>query len=176
MDSPLIQNTFNANKELAEFLGVVTDDLHDAFEDGCCCMVQSEAHTGLQTLSMSAVDLIQRSVSTHFPKPPTPLDQNLPKHLGQVKDTVLHQLVKLGPVLATKGLMGCLIDCYHHQTFDHLDHLLQGATSFRSTLVLMVWVQQVYLRYLSTTCSLTCAAASFHFTDEKFDATNSSLE
>ncbi|KAG7219890.1 hypothetical protein INR49_018768 [Caranx melampygus] len=145
VDNPLTQNSFNTHKELAELLGVVTSDLPNTFEDGCFCMVQSESHSGLQTPSTGAFDLIQRSVSTHFPKLPAPLDQNLPKHLVQVRDMVLHQLVKLGPVLTPKGLMGCLIDCYHRQTFDHLDHLLQGTTSFKSTFALMFWVQHVYL-------------------------------
>ncbi|XP_029316857.1 exocyst complex component 3 [Cottoperca gobio] len=41
--------------------------------------------------------------------------------------------------------MGCLIECYHRQTVDHLDGLLQNVRSSRSSFVLMNWILNTYL-------------------------------
>ncbi|XP_022606738.1 exocyst complex component 3-like protein 4 [Seriola dumerili] len=125
-------------QELAEFLSV---DLPDTFEDGCWCKVQPGQHN----LNLNIIRLIQKSVLKHFPKPPSHLDENLPQHLLHVQGTVLHELMRLGPQLKRMGWMGYLIDCYHHQTFEHLHILLQNATTAKNTFVLMNWVQRVYL-------------------------------
>ncbi|XP_056248754.1 exocyst complex component 3-like protein 4 isoform X2 [Seriola aureovittata] len=143
-DNAVAQHTSNTHKEreftlqeLAEFLGV---DLPNTFEDGCWCTVQPGQHN----LNLNVIGLIQKSVVKHLPKPPSHLDENLHQHLLHVQDAVLHELVRLGPQLERMGLMGCLIDCYHHQTFEHLHILLQNATTAKNTFVLMNWVQCVY--------------------------------
>ncbi|GLD74410.1 exocyst complex component 3-like protein 4 isoform X1 [Lates japonicus] len=118
-DTPLAQNTLNTSKEVAKVLNVASNTCDD---EHC---------------------LIQKWVSKHFPKPPTP-DQNLNQHLVHVQEAVLHELLRLGPLLKLKGLMGFLIDCYHRQTFDHLHSLLQNATSTQNSFVLMNWVLHIY--------------------------------
>ncbi|XP_051241204.1 exocyst complex component 3-like [Dicentrarchus labrax] len=146
-NNPSTQNTFNTHEEqrlqsevqllpeitrheLAELLGVATDDS----EDGSC-------FSGQQNLEQ----LMQRSVSQNFPKPPADLNQNLQQHLVNVLEAVRNDLVKLGPLLQTMGHMEYLIDCYHLQAFDHLSDLLQSVHSFQNTLVLMKWVLHTYL-------------------------------
>ncbi|XP_019133383.2 exocyst complex component 3 [Larimichthys crocea] len=138
-DNPMTQNNFNTHveqrlptveeikyEELAELLQVSPD----VSEDGSC--------------SMSSVHLIQRSVSQHFPEPPTDLDQNLQQHLFKVQEAVCNELVRLGPLFETMGLMDCLFDCYHRHTFHHLNDLLQKVHSSQNCLVLMKWVLQTY--------------------------------
>lgn len=115
-------------EELAELLQVSPD----VSEDGSC--------------SMSSVHLIQRSVSQHFPEPPADLDQNLQQHLFKVQEAVCNELVRLGPLFETMGLMDCLFDCYHRHTFHHLNDLLQKVHSSQNCLVLMKWVLQTYPR------------------------------
>ncbi|XP_071353733.1 exocyst complex component 3 isoform X2 [Trachinotus anak] len=156
-NSSLAQNTLNTHRErrlqskdeitlqeLAELLDVAPDDIANTFEDGCWCAIQPEPKSGQPNLKPNFVSLIKRSASKHFPEPPTALDQNLHQHLQRVQDTVLHELVRLGPLLEPRGLMGCLIDCYHHQTCDHLKDLLQNTTSANSTFMLINWVQHIY--------------------------------
>ncbi|XP_029350053.1 exocyst complex component 3 [Echeneis naucrates] len=128
--------------ELAELLGGVPVPITDAFEDRC--WVTIEPKSGQKVLDQNKVFLIWTSVSRNFPKPP-PLDQELCQHLKQVKDVILHELVRLGQLLEPLGLAGCLINCYHRQTFDHLSVLLKDATSAKKTFELMYWAQHVYL-------------------------------
>ncbi|XP_070834697.1 exocyst complex component 3 [Chaetodon trifascialis] len=154
-DSASIQNTFNTHKyqllrsseeimpqELAELLGVSCPD--SAFEDGSSCSIRPETISGQQNVKLSVVHIMQRSVSQHFPKPPADLDRNLQQHLLNVQETVRHELVKLAPLLDRMGLMGCLINCYHRQTFDHLNDLLQNTCSSKNCLLLMKWVVHTY--------------------------------
>ncbi|XP_040916022.1 exocyst complex component 3-like protein [Toxotes jaculatrix] len=132
------------SQELAQLLEVVPDAISITSEDGYMCTVQPEPSSGQHNLTLSVVSLIQRSVSEHFPKPPTHPDQNLRQHLLHVQEAVVSELVRLGPLLDPKGLMGCLIDCYHRQTFDHLHSLLQNVTSTHSSFVLMNWATHTY--------------------------------
>ncbi|TMS21623.1 Exocyst complex component 3 [Larimichthys crocea] len=139
-DNPMTQNNFNTHVE--QRLPTVEDEIKyeelvellqvspDVSEDGSC--------------SMSSVHLIQRSVSQHFPEPPTDLDQNLQQHLFKVQEAVCNELVRLGPLFETMGLMDCLFDCYHRHTFHHLNDLLQKVHSSQNCLVLMKWVLQTY--------------------------------
>lgn len=158
-DGPSAQDTFNTNEQqlfqiseevtlqkLAELLGVACPDI--TFEDGSCISIRPETISGQQDVKQSVVRIIQRSVSQRFPKQPADLDQNLQRHLLNVQETVRDELVKLAPLLDSMGLMGCLIDCYHRQTIDHLSDLLQNTRSSRNSLVLMKWVLHTYLRYL----------------------------
>ncbi|XP_031136310.1 tumor necrosis factor alpha-induced protein 2 isoform X3 [Sander lucioperca] len=128
-DSVVAQNNSNRNEErhlqsekqlngqpLAELLGVAPD-----------------------------ADSIQRYVSLHFPKPPVDVDQNLPQHLLNVQETVHKELVKLGPLLKPMGLMECLIESYHRQTFEHLDDLLNKINSSKNCFALMMWLRDTYL-------------------------------
>lgn len=141
-DAPSPQNTFNTHEEqrlrrmpeeLAVFLNVAPDATCATCEDG----------------SLDVERLIQRSVCKHFPKPPAHLDKNLRKHLLDVQEAVLHELLRLGPLLEPEGLMGCLLEHYHCQTFDHLHCLLQNVTSTKNSFVLMHWVLHTYQRYLN---------------------------
>ncbi|XP_070777017.1 exocyst complex component 3 [Enoplosus armatus] len=142
-NNPSAQNRYNTHKEqteeeitqeLAELLGLLPDA--NTSEDGSCCSMRPE---------FKSQNLIQRSVAQHFPKPPADLDQNLQEHLSNVQETVHKELVKLDPLLTARGLMGDLIDCYHRQTFDHLDDLLQNISSSQNSFVLMNWVLHTYL-------------------------------
>ncbi|XP_076605527.1 uncharacterized protein LOC143332133 [Chaetodon auriga] len=155
-DSASAQNTLNTDKHqllqsleeitlplLAELLGVACPD--NVFEDGSSCSIRPETISGQQNVKLSVIRIMQRSVSQHFPKPPADLDQNLQQHLISVQETVRHELVKLAPQLGRLGLMGCLINCYHRQTFDHLNDLLQNTHSSKNSLVLMKWVIHTYL-------------------------------
>ncbi|XP_041810157.1 exocyst complex component 3 [Chelmon rostratus] len=155
-DGPSAQDTFNTNEQqlfqiseevtlqkLAELLGVACPDI--TFEDGSCISIRPETISGQQDVKQSVVRIIQRSVSQRFPKQPADLDQNLQRHLLNVQETVRDELVKLAPLLDSMGLMGCLIDCYHRQTIDHLSDLLQNTRSSRNSLVLMKWVLHTYL-------------------------------
>ncbi|XP_035466481.1 exocyst complex component 3-like protein 4 [Scophthalmus maximus] len=136
-DAPSPQNTFNTHEEqrlrrmpeeLAVFLNVAPDATCATCEDG----------------SLDVERLIQRSACKHFPKPPAHLDKNLRKHLLDVQEAVLHELLRLGPLLEPEGLMGCLLEHYHCQTFDHLHCLLQNVTSTKNSFVLMHWVLHTY--------------------------------
>ncbi|XP_074517823.1 uncharacterized protein LOC141784040 [Sebastes fasciatus] len=116
-------------QELAELLDVA--DANNTSEDG------SEPNTEQQHI----VRIMQRSVCEHFPKLPADVDQNLRQHLLEVQETVHNRLVRLGPLLQSMGL----IECYHRQTFDHLDVLLQNVSSPQNSLLLMKWVLHTYL-------------------------------
>ncbi|KAI3368088.1 hypothetical protein L3Q82_026244 [Scortum barcoo] len=85
-------------------------------------------------------DLIQNYVFKHFPKPPADPNKNLQRHLSDLQVTVHKELVRLRPLLEPMGLMGCLIDCYQRQIYDHLNDLLQNIHSPQSSFVLMKWV------------------------------------
>nr|XP_046269279.1 exocyst complex component 3 [Scatophagus argus] len=129
------QSTVNiVLEELAEFLGVDPDA--STSEDGPCCSGQENSN---------AVCLIQSSVSNNFPELPADLDQNLQQHLSNMQERMCNTLVKMGPLLERFGLMGCLLDCYHRQTFDHLSDLLMNIQFSKNYLVVMKWVLQSYL-------------------------------
>ncbi|XP_078031448.1 uncharacterized protein LOC117250599 isoform X1 [Epinephelus lanceolatus] len=151
-DNPVAQNALNTQEEkrleseeqfslqeLAELLGVDLDA--STTENGSCCSVRPESNSRQYRI----VRLIQQSVNKHFPKPPADADKNLHQHLIDVKETVRKELVKLGPLLESVGLLGCLIECYHRQTFRHLDALLQNISSPQSSLALIKWASQTYL-------------------------------
>ncbi|XP_044022205.1 uncharacterized protein si:dkey-196h17.9 [Siniperca chuatsi] len=155
-DNPSAQNTFDNQEdqclqseqeitlqELAELLGVAPDA--NTSDHECCCSMRPEPNSTPQNLTPSVLCLMKRSVSQHFPKPPADLNQNLQQHLSDVQETVCNELVRLGPLLKSVGLMGCLIDCYHRQTFDHLNYLLQNISSFQNSFVLVKWVLHGYL-------------------------------
>ncbi|XP_049918732.1 uncharacterized protein si:dkey-196h17.9 [Epinephelus moara] len=151
-DNPVAQNALNTQeeqcleseeqfslKELAELLGVDLDA--STTENGSCCSMRPESNSRQYCI----VRLIQQSVNKHFPEPPADVDKNLHQHLIDVKETVRKELVKLGPLLESVGLLGRLIGCYHRQTFRHLDALLQNISSPQSSLVLIKWASQTYL-------------------------------
>ncbi|XP_034419477.1 exocyst complex component 3 [Cyclopterus lumpus] len=92
----------------------------------------------------SVVCFVQRYVSEHLPKTPPDLDQNLPQHLSDLQEAVSFELVKLGPLLPLLQPQKP-IECFHRQTFQHLDDLLQKVSSSRNTFVLMEWVLRTYL-------------------------------
>ncbi|XP_073339796.1 exocyst complex component 3-like protein 4 [Pagrus major] len=147
-DNPLDQNTCTTQveqevplQELPELLGV-TSDVNPS-EDGSCCSLRPRTDSAQQ--KQKAVRLIQESVSQHFPKPPSDLDQNLQQHLFNVQETVHNELMRLSPLLEKMGLSGCLIDCYHRQTLDHIDHLLKNVQSCKNSFVLVNWVTHTYL-------------------------------
>lgn len=157
----LDHNTFNTYKELnlehhldgmlqelAELLRVLPGAASGSSVDGCCPKPpesDSEQH------KKPCVDhLIQISVSMHLPKPPADLDQDLQEHLCVLQKAVCNELLRLGPALEAKGLMGQLINCYHCQIFNHLDILLLKVKSFKSCFALMIWGLKTYLRYLFT--------------------------
>lgn len=175
-DSPLVLNSFSTNEEqhsqiegqiplqeLAELLGVKSGA--SASEDRSCW---SETDSGQQ--NPSVVYLINKSVSQCFPKPSADLNQNLQQHLLNVQASVCKELVRLGPLLKSMGLMGCLIGSYHQQTFHHLSVLLQNCSS-QNILLLMKWVLHTYLRYLSVSspafspalCFSACLIVIEHF-------------
>ena len=116
-------------------------------EDGSCCAVP---HSGLENQEI-VVQLIERSVNQHFPKPPEELERNLQQHLLEVETVLQTQLERLAPQITCKELMGCLLECYHRQTFDHLHGLLQNISTSKNSFMLLNWVLYTYLRYLSTT-------------------------
>ncbi|KAK2826757.1 hypothetical protein Q5P01_020971 [Channa striata] len=89
--------------------------------------------------------LVQKSVRRHLPKPPADLDQNLQQHLLDLQNTVLSELVRLSPRLEPEGLMGCVIECYHRQTWEHLHFLLQNVSSCKSYFALLFWGLKTYL-------------------------------
>ncbi|XP_078031450.1 exocyst complex component 3-like [Epinephelus lanceolatus] len=126
-------------QELAELLGVNLDASNT--ENGSCCSMRPESNSRQYHIFR----LIQQSVNQHFPELPADVDKNLYQHLIDVKETVRKELVKLGPRLESMGLSGRLIGCYHHQTFRHLDALLQNISSPQSSLALIKWVSQTYL-------------------------------
>lgn len=148
LDSPLDQNSFGIQEQdlkLKEevWLQELAELLHVVFtEDGIYTLMGPDPKSVV-------VGLIQKSVSQHFPKPPADLDQNLQQHLMNVQNTVLSELTRLSPYLEPRGLMGCLIDSYHHQTWDHLQRLLQDTSSSQNSFVLIKWGLKTYLRYLS---------------------------
>ncbi|TDG99266.1 hypothetical protein EPR50_G00209120 [Perca flavescens] len=111
--------------------------------------LQSEEQIRQQLTELLGVapdaDSIRRYVSQRFPKPPVDVDQKLPQHLLNVQETVHKELVKLGPLLKPMGLMGCLIESYHRQTFEHLDDLLDKISSSKNCFALMMWLRDTYL-------------------------------
>lgn len=133
---------------LAQLLGVA----NTCKDGGPCCSVLPGTNSVVQ--NPTAVHLIQTFVSQHFPKPPADVNQNLQQHLLNVQNSVLKELKRLGPRLESNGLAGCLIECYHQQTFNHLSGLLQNTSSSQNSLVLMKWVLHTYLRYLSVNQSV----------------------
>ncbi|XP_026194910.1 exocyst complex component 3-like [Anabas testudineus] len=144
LDSPLDQNSFGIQEQdlkLKEevWLQELAELLHVVFtEDGIYTLMGPDPKSVV-------VGLIQKSVSQHFPKPPADLDQNLQQHLMNVQNTVLSELTRLSPYLEPRGLMGCLIDSYHHQTWDHLQRLLQDTSSSQNSFVLIKWGLKTYL-------------------------------
>ncbi|KAF1374409.1 hypothetical protein PFLUV_G00228800 [Perca fluviatilis] len=151
---PLIENNNNNNDENQQ--------------DGTCCdsvvaqnnsnrnqeqHLQSEEQiNGQQLAELLGVapdadrkHLILSSMSQRFPKPPVDVDQNLPQHLLNVQETMHKDLVKLGPLFKPMGLMGCLIESYHRQTFEHLDDLLNKISSSKNCFTLMMWLRDTYL-------------------------------
>ncbi|XP_069016555.1 exocyst complex component 3 [Embiotoca jacksoni] len=150
-DNPLAQNNINIEQEqrsqreknitfqeIAELLGVSSETTSDPPEVGSCCSEQ-------QTVNQCTVHLMQSSASQKLPKPPAGPNQSLQQHLANVHDTVINELLRLGPLLESKELMGCLIECYHRQTFHHLQLLLQDIRSSRDSFMLMNWVLHTYL-------------------------------
>ncbi|XP_036981203.1 uncharacterized protein LOC119034356 isoform X2 [Acanthopagrus latus] len=121
-------------QDLAELLGVTPD------------VNPSEGpETDSAQQKLRDVRLIQASVSQHLPKPPSDLDQNLQQHLVNVQDTVRSELMRLSPRLEKMGLTGSLIDCYHHQTLDHICDLFKKVQSSQKMFELMNWVLHPYL-------------------------------
>ena len=130
-------------QDLAELLGVTPD------------VNPSEGpETDSAQQKLRDVRLIQASVSQHLPKPPSDLDQNLQQHLVNVQDTVRSELMRLSPRLEKMGLTGSLIDCYHHQTLDHICDLFKKVQSSQKMFELMNWVLHPYLRYVRHLCIL----------------------
>ncbi|XP_054470397.1 exocyst complex component 3-like [Anoplopoma fimbria] len=119
-------------QELVELLGMAPESLTS--EDGSLGSTRPAEQ-------QIVVRLIQTFVNQHFPKPPATVDQNLYQYLFNVQTTVKKELVRLGPRLQSEGL----IECYHRQTFDHLDDLLQIISSPENSFVLMQWVLHTYL-------------------------------
>ncbi|XP_053192212.1 exocyst complex component 3-like [Scomber japonicus] len=154
-DSPSAQTTLNTHEEqqsveeitlqeLAELLQVTPGDISvrpNTSEDGSCCAVP---HSGQENQQI-VVQLIQRSVNKHFPKPPEELERNLQQHLLEVETVLQTQLERLAPQITCKELMGCLLECYHRQTFDHLHGLLQNISTSKNSFMLLNWVQHTYL-------------------------------
>ncbi|CAK6980986.1 exocyst complex component 3-like [Scomber scombrus] len=135
-------------QELAELLQVTPDDISvspGTSEDGSCCAVP---HSG-QENQQSVVRLVKRSVNQHFPKPPAELEKNLQQHLLEVETVVQTQLERLASRITCKELMGCLLDCYHRQTIDHLHGLLQNISTSKNSFMLLNWVQHTYLIIIS---------------------------
>ena len=145
--SPSLQNTFSTNEEqltrslehitppqLADILGVTPETIDSV--DGAEPISEQQRF----------FQLIQRSVSEKFPKSPSDLNGDLLQHLENVQESVGTELGRLQPLLDHMGLMGCLIDCYLHQMFDHLHYLLQDVRSAKNCVVLMKWVVQSCLR------------------------------
>lgn len=126
-------------QELAELLGVSLDV--DTSEDGSCCPTRP-------VTNHIAVSLVRRSVHQHFPEPPEDLERNLKQHMLNIQETVITELLRLAPLLNRMGLLGCLIGCYHRQTFAHLDALFERNCSSQGSFVLMKWVLHTYFRYL----------------------------
>ncbi|XP_042357242.1 exocyst complex component 3-like [Plectropomus leopardus] len=151
-NNPVAQDAFNIQEEqslrsegpislpdLAELL-CVAPDVNTA-SDRSCCSMGPEPNSRQQSI----VGLIQRSVHQHIPEPPADVDTELQQHLLNVQESVCKELVKLGPLLESRGLMGLLIDCYHRETFRHLNGLLQNISSSQNSFVLMKWVLHTYL-------------------------------
>ncbi|KAK2826756.1 hypothetical protein Q5P01_020970 [Channa striata] len=147
-DNPLDQNGLDIHIEqglqpeeeaslqkLAELLKVSPGVTSNTCQDGCCPSMRPGDH----------VHLMQTFVSQQFPEPPTDLDQDLGEHLKKVQGTVLCEIRTLGPRLEPLGLVGCLIDCFHRHTFDHLQNLLQNTNSSKNSFVLMKWSLKKYL-------------------------------
>ncbi|XP_030247651.1 uncharacterized protein LOC115566042 [Sparus aurata] len=145
--NPSDQNTSTTQRveefplqDLPELLGVTAGV--NPSEDGCCS-AESESDSAQQ--KQRDVRLIQASVSQHFPKPPLDLDQNLQQHLFNVQETVRNELMRLSPELEKMGLIGCLIDCYHRHTLDHISDLFKNVQSCKKSFELMKWILHPYL-------------------------------
>nr|XP_029138735.1 uncharacterized protein LOC114922134 [Labrus bergylta] len=144
----LSQNTFNTNEDqlsqnlakisLQKLAEVLRVDANTCV-DGNCNSLQPEPNSRRQKL------IIQSSVSQHFPKPPEDLKNKLLQHLENVKETASNEIVRLHPLLECMELTGCLIECYHCQTFSHLHYLLQNISSIQSSFVLLNWGLQAYM-------------------------------
>ncbi|CAK6980989.1 exocyst complex component 3-like [Scomber scombrus] len=154
-DKASVQTTLNTHEEqqsakeitlqeLAELLQVTLDDISvspGTSEDGSCCAVP---HSGQENQQI-VVRLIERSVNQHFPKPPEELEGNLQQHLLELETVVQTQLERLASRITCKGLMGCLLECYHRQTIDHLHGLLQNIRTSKNSFMLLNWVRHTYL-------------------------------
>lgn len=125
-----------ALQELAEYLGV---SLAGTTESDSGCSVQPQANP-----DQRAEIIIQRSVEELFPKAPADLQKNLQRHMLNIQETVVKELLRVAPLLNGMGLMGHLIGCYHRKTFGHLDTLLQGSRSTQNSFVLLNWVLRTY--------------------------------
>ncbi|XP_053192213.1 uncharacterized protein LOC128375822 [Scomber japonicus] len=158
-DNPSVQTTLNTHEEqqsvkettlqeLAELLQVTPGDISvrpNTSEDGSCCAVP---HSGQENQQI-VVRLVKRSVNKHFPKPPEELEPNLQQHLLEVERVVQTQLEGLASRITCKELMGCLLECYHRQTIDHLHGLLQNISTSKNSFMLLKWVQHTYLIIIS---------------------------
>lgn len=111
---------------------------------GLLC-VAPDALTSEAGPPQSVVGLIEVFLEQHFPKIPADVEQTLSRHLLEVQETLLRELVRLAPRLHSEGLL----ECCHQQTFKHLDHLLRMIRIPRELLFLINWVLHTYLRYLS---------------------------
>ncbi|XP_062296797.1 exocyst complex component 3-like [Scomber scombrus] len=131
-------------QELAELLQVTPDGISvrpGTSEDGSCCSVP---HSG-QENQQNVVRLVKRSVNQHFPKPPEELERNLQQHLLEVETVLQNELARLASQITCKELMGCLLECYHRQTFNHLLGLLKNISTSKNSFMLLNWVQHTYL-------------------------------
>ncbi|XP_008276498.1 uncharacterized protein LOC103354757 [Stegastes partitus] len=139
-ERPLRQEKDGSLQELFELLGEDSDTNTNTSGDGACC-------SGQHNLQQRVVHIIRRHLSQRFPKPPADLDQNLWVHLRTVKEVVFDQFPMLSPLLESRGMMGCVVDCYHRHTFDHLHGLIQNVSSSNNSFVLMDWFVHTYLSH-----------------------------
>ncbi|XP_040055954.2 uncharacterized protein LOC120833148 [Gasterosteus aculeatus] len=107
---------------------------------GLLC-VAPDALTSEAGRPQSVVGLIEVFLEQHFPKIPADVEQTLSRHLLEVQETLLRELVRLAPRLHSEGLL----ECCHQQTFKHLDHLLRMIRIPRELLFLINWVLHTYL-------------------------------
>ncbi|XP_055087313.1 exocyst complex component 3 isoform X2 [Periophthalmus magnuspinnatus] len=75
---------------------------------------------------------------------PSELETKLQCHLQALQNVVLHELLRLGPVLEHWGLIRNLTQKYHHALVSHMNELLSEVCSRKACLQLLCWALTQY--------------------------------
>lgn len=147
-ENPSVQNNLNIQQEqrspieghnkLQELMALL--DLKETQIDSVDGDMDSAAE------DLKQINAIQMYVNKQFPKEPAEVERDLEKHLVNIQETFCNEVQRLACWMQDNGLLGCLIDCYHRYTFEHLSGLLKHINSLKEAFVLMKWVLHTYLR------------------------------